>query len=181
GIVKVELERRSGTVELHRPDAKVGTLTQPGQPARRVALQRRSVRDCLTEELRRLDPDEIYEATLKGLGKIVTGRATTSNGSAADLYWGDERFLPAGDPERNETQAREALLDHVPVPPERVHVMAPSDGAYGDDPDAAAAAYADVLSAAARPEDHAAVPTFDVCLLGIGGEGHVASVFPSSP
>ncbi|HEX4704544.1 MAG TPA: glucose-6-phosphate dehydrogenase assembly protein OpcA [Pseudonocardiaceae bacterium] len=74
GIVKVVLERRSGTVELFRPDAKVGTLTQAGQPDRRVALQRRSVRDCLSEELRRLDPDEIYAETLKGLSKVVRGR-----------------------------------------------------------------------------------------------------------
>src|SRR3546814_5758775 len=40
--------------------------------------------------------------------------------SQIDLYWGDERFLPSGDPERNEVQAREALLDHVPVDPDRV-------------------------------------------------------------
>ncbi|MGQ0838943.1 glucose-6-phosphate dehydrogenase assembly protein OpcA [Actinokineospora sp.] len=74
GIVAVELERRSGPVQLQRPDGKVGTLNQPGQPSRRVALQRREVRDCLSEELRRLDPDEIYEATLKGLPKITRGR-----------------------------------------------------------------------------------------------------------
>jgi 6-phosphogluconolactonase len=96
-----------------------------------------------------------------------------------DLYWGDERFLPTGDPERNETQARAALLDHIPVPPDRVHAIEPSDGRFGDDPDAAAAAYAELLASAARPEDH--VPTFDVCLLGVGEEGHVASVFPESP
>ncbi|GGM63446.1 6-phosphogluconolactonase [Longimycelium tulufanense] len=101
--------------------------------------------------------------------------------SRVDLYWGDERFLAAGHPERNETQAREALLDHVPVDPARVHVMAPSDGEFGDDPDAAAAAYAEVLKAGAQPEDHAPVPAFDVCLLGVGEEGHTASVFPSSP
>ncbi|HVV18872.1 MAG TPA: glucose-6-phosphate dehydrogenase assembly protein OpcA [Pseudonocardiaceae bacterium] len=74
GIVQVVLERRSGNVELVRPDAKVGTLTQPGQPDRRMALHRRSVRDCLSEELRRLDPDEIYAETLKGLSKVVRGR-----------------------------------------------------------------------------------------------------------
>ena len=96
--------------------------------------------------------------------------------SRVDLYWGDERFLPAGHPERNETQAREALLDHVPVPAERVHVMEPSDGRFGDDPEAAAAAYAEVLAAA-----DGAVPSFDVCLLGVGEEGHVASIFPESP
>ena len=74
GIVRVVLERRSGNVELVRPDGRVGTLTQAGQPDRRVALHRRSVRDCLAEELRRLDPDEIYAETLKGLSKVVRGR-----------------------------------------------------------------------------------------------------------
>jgi 6-phosphogluconolactonase len=98
-----------------------------------------------------------------------------------DLYWGDERFLSAGHPDRNETQARAALLDHVQVDPARVHVMEPSDGRFGDDPDAAAEAYADVLATAARPEDHGPVPTFDVFLLGVGEEGHVASIFPDSP
>ncbi|MGH3435292.1 MAG: glucose-6-phosphate dehydrogenase assembly protein OpcA [Sciscionella sp.] len=75
GIVSVVLQRRTGNVELERPDAKVGTLTQPGQPDRRVALQRRKVNECLSEELRRLDPDEIYEATLKALPKIVGSKA----------------------------------------------------------------------------------------------------------
>jgi 6-phosphogluconolactonase len=101
--------------------------------------------------------------------------------SRVDLYWGDERFLPSGHPDRNETQARSALLDHVPVNPSRVHVMEPSDGRFGDNPDAAADAYADVLASAARPEDHGSVPSFDVCLLGVGEEGHTASIFPSSP
>ncbi len=76
GIVRVVLERRTGTVEMFRPDGKVGTLTQPGQPNRRVALQRRSVRDCLAEELRRLDPDEIYAETLHGLPKVTRSRTT---------------------------------------------------------------------------------------------------------
>jgi glucose-6-phosphate dehydrogenase assembly protein OpcA len=79
GIISVTLERRSGPVELHRPDGRVGTLTQPGQPTRRIALQRRSTQDCLIEELRRLDPDEVYEAALHGLGKITSG----TNGKSA--------------------------------------------------------------------------------------------------
>jgi 6-phosphogluconolactonase len=99
--------------------------------------------------------------------------------SRVDLYWGDERFLPTGHPDRNVTQAREALLDHVPVQASRVHVMEPSDGRFGDDPDAAAEAYAEVL--AAGRSDHGPVPSFDVCLLGVGEEGHVASIFPDSP
>lgn len=98
-----------------------------------------------------------------------------------DLYWGDERFLPSGHPERNETQARQALLDHVPIDPSRVHAMPPSDGPRGDDPDAAAAEYSALLARHSRPEDHGDVPSFDVCLLGLGEEGHTASIFPSAP
>ena len=98
-----------------------------------------------------------------------------------DIWWGDERFMPAGDPERNETGAREALLDHVDASPDRVHAMPPSDGPDGPDPEAAAARYARWLLGASRPEDHSSVPSFDVLLLGIGPEAHVASLFPGMP
>ncbi|CCH33512.1 glucose-6-phosphate dehydrogenase assembly protein OpcA [Actinosynnema sp. NPDC047251] len=82
GIVDVKLARKSGVVELLRPDGKVGTLTQPGQPQRRVALQRREIRDCLAEELRRLDPDEVYESALRSLGKVVRGRTPVKTSAA---------------------------------------------------------------------------------------------------
>lgn len=118
-------------------------------------------------------------ATLKALAAAPARDAV--DWSRLDVWWGDERFLPAGHPDRNATQARAALLDGVPVPAERVHEMPASDGPWGDDVDAAAAAYADELRAAARPEDHADVPTFDVLLLGMGPDGHVASLFPEHP
>ena len=96
-----------------------------------------------------------------------------------NVWWGDERFLPAGDPERNETQAREALLDAVPLDPARVHPIPASDGPDGADVDAAAARYAEELAAAAPPGRD--VPEFDVLMLGVGPDAHVASLFPEHP
>ncbi|GAA2551355.1 glucose-6-phosphate dehydrogenase assembly protein OpcA [Pseudonocardia hydrocarbonoxydans] len=74
GLVSVVLQRPSGPVELVRPDGKIGSLRQPGQPDRLVALARREVRDCLAEELRRLDPDEIYGEALAGVARTTRGR-----------------------------------------------------------------------------------------------------------
>ncbi len=106
-----------------------------------------------------------------GLLRALAADAAAVDWSRVELYWGDERFLPAGDPERNERQAREALLDLVPVDPARVHPMAASDGEFGDDIDAAARAYAGLIGDDLR---------FDVHLLGMGGEGHINSLFPHS-
>jgi len=97
-----------------------------------------------------------------------------------DIWWGDERFLLAGDPERNETQARQALLDVLPLDPAHVHPMPASDGPDGPDPELAAQRYAAELARAAKPGS-AELPHFDVLLLGIGEDGHVASVFPEHP
>jgi 6-phosphogluconolactonase len=101
-----------------------------------------------------------------------------------DFWWGDERFEVTGDPERNETGARAALLDKLGVDQARVHAVPGPDGPDGDDPDAAAARYAAELAAAAgqaRDGEDSAVPAFDVLMLGVGPEGHVASIFPESP
>ncbi|TPG31408.1 6-phosphogluconolactonase [Mycolicibacterium hodleri] len=96
--------------------------------------------------------------------------------SKVHLFWGDDRYVPADDDDRNEKQAREALLDHIDIPAANVHAMPASDGEFGDDIDAAALAYEQVL--AANAVDGAPTPVFDVHLLGMGGEGHVNSLFP---
>ncbi len=100
--------------------------------------------------------------------------------SRVDVWWGDERFLPAGDPERNETQARAALLGAVPLDPARVHPMGASDGPDGTDPEAAAGRYAAELAKSAKPGSEE-LPHFDVLMLGVGEDGHIASIFPEHP
>lgn len=116
--------------------------------------------------------------------KIHAAVATTTARDAVDwsrveFWWGDERFVDADDDNRNERQARQALLDQLRVDQDRVHPMPSAD--TGLDAEAAAAAYAETLRAATRPEDHGVVPTFDVVMLGVGPDGHVASLFPERP
>ncbi len=112
--------------------------------------------------------------------EIHAAVARLSQGSAApaidwsrvDVWWGDERFVPADDPERNALQARRALLDHLPLDPARIHEVPASDGG-ADDVEAAAAAYSRAI------REHGS-GRFDVVMLGVGPDGHVASLFPGS-
>ena len=94
--------------------------------------------------------------------------------SRVHFWWGDERWLPRGDAERNETQSREALLDHIAVPAANIHAFAASgEGVELDD---AALRYAHELTANAAPGE--SLPKFDITLLGVGPDGHIASLFP---
>ena len=125
-------------------------------------------------------------AMLREVAALVDGACRDAvDWSAVEVFWGDERFVPAGDAERNDAQARAALLDALPLDPARVHPMAASDAPEdvgGGDPDLAADAYAKILSSAAtRLGGAEAIPAFDVLLAGCGPEGHVLSVFPDSP
>ncbi|WP_322750803.1 MULTISPECIES: 6-phosphogluconolactonase [unclassified Frankia] len=106
-----------------------------------------------------------------------------------DVWWGDERFVPLDSTDRNDGQARAAMLNALPLDPARIFTMGDPDSTA--DADAAATTYARLLAgratagspapARSTADTTAAAPAFDVLLLGIGPDGHVASIFPGSP
>lgn len=104
-------------------------------------------------------------------------RSAQIDWSLVHFWWGDERFVARDHADRNSVQSRQALLDHIPVPAENVHEVAGADS--GVTLDEAAAAYAAEL--ARFGTDEQPWPSFAVCFLGVGPDGHIASLFPDRP
>ena len=132
----------------------------------------------LTSRLAEIQRDgRVPQVALTG-GRIATRAyqqlAAEGTGSAVDwsrveLWWGDERFVPRDSDDRNDKSTLELLTGALPLDTARIHAM-PASG-EGLDLDAAASAYATELGRL----------RFDVCLLGVGPDGHVASLFPDHP
>ncbi len=130
------------------------TVRQASGDVAQVGLTGGSIADKIHRELARLGP------------------ASDVDWTRIEFFWGDERFVAPDSDERNAKQAREAFLDAVGVDPARVHEI-PSTAEAGST-DAAATAYADTVRSVGSGN-------FDLLMLGVGPDGHVASLFPGVP
>lgn len=120
---------------------------------------------------------------IKTLAQVAASPASSAiDWSGVHFWWGDERFLPEGDPDRNETEARDVFLSRFEgaIPAENIHFVPRLDPGSGvRTPEDAAALYAAELASFAP--SGSGVPQFDVLMLGMGPDGHVASLFPGHP
>lgn len=106
----------------------------------------------------------------RAYGRLAAeGRHSAVDWTRVEFWWGDERFVAADDADRNAKQVLDVLTPALPLEGTRLHPMPASDG--GLDLDEAAEAYDSELGDT----------TFDICLLGMGPDGHVASIFPEHP
>ena len=149
--------------EVH-PDAGTLATAVAGELLSRLA----DAQDSGREPHIALTGGTIAEALHRELARLTPGSEV--DWSRVVVWWGDERFVPAGDDDRNAGQARRAFLDAVGAT--QVHEMPASDAAA--DVAAGAAAYEETLRAHGAGE-------FEVVMLGIGPDGHVASLFPGHP
>ncbi len=123
-------------------------------------------------------------STPKGLHRVLAGETQDASLRArvksipwgqTEIYFGDERYVPRDHPDSNYRMAKETLLDLVPIPPDQVHPMP----TFFEDPQAAADAYTQTLRHNLEPAAND-FPALDLILLGMGGDGHTASLFPGT-
>lgn len=119
-----------------------------------IALTGGTIAEAIHREVARLSPDSGVDW------------------SRVDVFWGDERYVAPDSPDRNAGQAREAFLDAVGADPARVHEMAST--ADAETAEAGAAAYAELVRSIGTG-------AFDLVMLGMGPDGHIASLFPGYP
>src|SRR3954470_13208964 len=119
----------------------------------------------------------ILEQVLTSLAR----RGPALEWSRVHVWWGDERYVPADSDERNDKPAMRLLFDLVDVDPAKLHRMPAADAGFADDVESAAESYAAELARAVPGAGDGAVPAFDAVLLGVGPDGHCASLFPGHP
>ena len=250
GVHGVRLVREDGVIDLTRVDDDSVVMKLPGdETGQHVTMPRRTLPELVTEELRRLDPDEVYGEVLASTYSSIDDSATFATGkpeprdvvepdadavaaaaasataaqlaaaleerpqahlvltggtvgtktaaalpealhaagvdcSRLHLWWGDERYVEPDSEERNEVGVRESLLAPLQergLPARQIHVMpSPADGMSLDD---AAAWYGQQLDQTGGDEPFRTRGRafFDVLLLGVGPDGHIASLFPEHP
>ena len=247
GLSGVTLVRPDGEIALRRESGDSIVMNLPGDASdQHVTIPRRSLFECLSEELRRLDPDEVYGDALchaftgiddastfasgkpeptdvvsadkdavsdaaaaavaehlrtaiaeRGLAHVVLTGGTVGIPTAGKLarelsaagvdperievWWGDERFVAADSPERNDLAVRASFVEALGIPAHRVHPMPSTSSGMGLDD--AAAWYGQQLDMAGGdvPFHTRGRAFFDVLLLGVGPDGHIASLFPEHP
>ncbi|MFD5864257.1 6-phosphogluconolactonase [Agromyces sp. NPDC127015] len=136
----------------------------------------------ITKTLDLLDAQPVVHVVLTGgsMGSAVLEAVAASparmsiDWSRVHFWWGDERWVPHGDADRNDRQSRDALLDDLDLPDENVHPFPASDSGLTLD-EAAVEYAAELADHAAEGVEH---PIFDITFLGVGPDGHIASLFP---
>lgn len=116
-------------------------------------------------------------STPKRMGELLAGppHVDAIDWARLHVFWGDERWVPLVDPESNAGEAKRGFLDHVAVPTDQVHVYDTSL----DDPGMAATRYEQMIRSTVPAREN--LPCFDLVFLGMGDDGHTASLFPGTP
>lgn len=144
----------------------VQQVVQPDADALASDIAERLGRFVAAAQVDGREPHVVLTGGTIAVSAYALVRAEAADWARVHWWWGDERFVPAGHPDRNDQQARDAFLDRLGVANDHVHVMA--DRCDGEPIRDAAGAYA-----ASLPSE-----PFDLVLLGMGPDGHVASLFP---